>query len=171
MVNSDTTMNRASSEAAPLDTLDHRQFYKPLLSYAQANSASAIYARELSRRLAPRGVLVNSLDSGSIRGTMLDRGRGRAQRLMYRLARPFTKSAAQRAATAALLAASPVVAGISGEHWSRCQITRGIPFLADEFLAKRFWETSEQIVTAIRAARRIEPQATVHIARFSIDKR
>jgi hypothetical protein len=31
--------------------------------------------------------------------------------------------------------------------------------LADEFLIKRFWGTSEQIVTAIRAAYQIAPQA------------
>jgi hypothetical protein len=69
------------------------------------------------------------------------------------------KSAAQRAATAALLAASPLAAGISGEHWSRCRITHGNPLLADEFLIKRFWGTSEQIVAAMRAAHRIAPQA------------
>jgi hypothetical protein len=52
------------------------------------------------------------------------------------------KSTAQRAATAALLAASPVTAAISGEHWSRCQITHGNPLLADEILIKRFWKNS-----------------------------
>ena len=67
------------------------------------------------------------------------------------------KSAAQRAATAALLAASPLVAGISGAHWSKCRIAHGNSLLADEILAKRFWETSEQIVTAIRAADQIAP--------------
>jgi hypothetical protein len=71
------------------------------------------------------------------------------------------KSAAQRAATAALLAASPLAAGISGEHWSRCQITHGNPLLADEILIKRFWETSEQIITAIRATYQIAPQDAI----------
>jgi WW domain-containing oxidoreductase len=156
---SDVSMNGAPTEARTLDNPIGRHFYEPLLSYGEAKSANAIYAKALSRRLAPRGVSVNSWDSGSIRGARLDRHRGRTRRLIYRVARLFMKSAAQRAATAALLAASPLTAGISGEHWSRCQITHGNPLLADEILMKRLWETSEQIVTAIRATHRIAPPA------------
>jgi WW domain-containing oxidoreductase len=115
--------------------------------------------KELSRRLAARGVSVNSWDSGSVRGAGLDRHPGWTRRQIYRVARLFIKSAAQRAATAALLAASPLAAGISGEHWSRCQITHSDPLLADEILIKRFWETSEQIFTAIRATYQIAPRA------------
>ena len=115
--------------------------------------------KELSRRLAARGVSVNSWDSGSVRGAGLDRHPGRTRRQIYRVARLFIKSAAQRAATAVLLAASPLAAGISGEHWSRCQITHANPLLADEILIKRFWETSEQIFTAFRATNQIAPRA------------
>jgi WW domain-containing oxidoreductase len=156
---SDVSMNDALTEARTLDNPIDRHFYEPLLWYGEAKSTNAIYAKELSRRLAPRGVSVNSWDSGFIRGARLDRHRGRTRRLIYRVARPFMKSAAQRAATAALLAASPLTAGISGEHWSRCQITHGNSLLADEILMKRLWETSEQIVTAIRATHRIAPPA------------
>jgi WW domain-containing oxidoreductase len=156
---SDVSMNHAPTKAITLHNPIHRHFYERLLSYERAESANAICAKELSRRLAPRGVSVNSWDSGSIRGARLDRHQGIARRLIYRVARLFMKSAAQRAATAALLAASPLAAGLSGEHWSRCQITHGNPLLADEVLIKRFWETSEQIVTAIRATYQIAPQA------------
>jgi WW domain-containing oxidoreductase len=159
LASSDVSMNHAPTEAITLHYPIDRHFHERLLSCGQAKSANAIYAKELSRRLAPRGVAVNSCDSGSIRGARLDRHQGRARRLIYRVARLFMKSAAQRAATAALLAASPLAAGISGEHWSRCQITHGNPHLADEILIKRFWETSEQIVTAIRATYQIAPQA------------
>jgi WW domain-containing oxidoreductase len=162
MVSSDAAVNRAPTEAVTLDNLDDQRVYEPLVTYAQAKSANAIYAKELSRRLAPRGVSVNSWDAGSIGVARLDQHRGWAQRLVYPAARLFMKSAAQRAATAALLAASPLVAGISGEYWSNCQITRANPLLADEVLAKRFWETSEQIVTAIRAAHQIAPQAAAN---------
>jgi WW domain-containing oxidoreductase len=160
MASSDATMNHAPTEAGTPGNLDDRHVYEPLMSYGQAKSANAIYAKALSRRLAPRGVSVNSWDSQSIGGAMLNQ-QSWAQRLIYPLARLFMRSAAQRAATAALLAASPLVAGISGEYWSNCRITHGNPLLADEILAKRFWETSEQTVTAIRAAGQIasEPAA------------
>jgi len=166
LASSDVSMNYAPTEAITLHNPIDRHFYERLLSYGQAESANAIYAKELSRRLAPRGVSVNSWDSGSIRGARLDRHPGIARRLIYRVARLFLKSAAQRAATAALLAASPLAAGISGEHWSRCQITHGNPLLDDEILIKRFWETSEQIVTAIRATYPLAPQAVARNGRL-----
>jgi WW domain-containing oxidoreductase len=124
---------------------------------AAATSANAIYAKELSRRLAPRGVSVNSWDSGSTGCAGLDGQRGWMRRLFHPVARVFMKSAAQRAATAALLAASPLAAGMSGAYWSNCRIVDGNPLQADEILGKRFWETSEQIVSAIRATRQIAP--------------
>jgi WW domain-containing oxidoreductase len=159
LASNDVSMNHALTEVITLDNPIDRYFYERLLSYGQAESAGAIYAKELSRRLAPRGVSVNSWDSGSVRGAGLDRYPGRTRRHIYRVARLFIKSAAQRAATAALLAASPLAAGISGEHWSRCQISHGSPLLADEILIKWFWEISEQIFTAIRATYQIAPRA------------
>jgi WW domain-containing oxidoreductase len=158
MASSDATMNHAPTGAVTLGKLDARYVYEPLVSHGQAKSANAIYAKALSRRLASRGVSVNSWDSGSTRGARLNKRQGWAQRLVYPIARSFMRSAAQRAATAALLAASPLAAGISGEHWSNCQITHGNPLLADEILAKRFWDISEQTLTAIRAAHQVAPQ-------------
>jgi WW domain-containing oxidoreductase len=154
MVSSDVTAKHMPAEAM-LDVLAGRHLYEPLVSYGQASSTHAIYAKELSRRLASRGVSVNSLDSGSRRDAWLNEPRSWTKRLLHPVVRLFTKSAAQRAATVALLAASPQVAGLSGEHWSNCRITQGNPCLADEILAKRLWETSEQIVSALRAANRI----------------
>jgi WW domain-containing oxidoreductase len=160
MVCGDVIVNRAPVDEAARDDLGSRHFYEPLVSSGRAKSAHAIYAKELSRRLAARGVLVNSFEAGIIRAAGF-KDAGWARRMMAAIARLFTKSAAQRAATAALLAASPQVAGISGEYWSNCQITQGNPHLADEVFAKRLWETSEQIVFAIRAADRIAFRAEV----------
>jgi WW domain-containing oxidoreductase len=154
----DVSMNRLPTESASLDDLDGRHVHEPLVPYGRAGSPNAIYAKELARRLAPRGVSVNAWGPPSARGAKLNggwsqgRAQIRAQRVLYPFARLFMKSAAQRAATAALLAASPLVAGISGEYWSNCRITHGNPRLADEVLAKRLWDTSEQIVAAIGAA-------------------
>jgi hypothetical protein len=64
------------------------------------------------------------------------------------------KSVGQRAATAALLAASPSVNGITGEYWSDCQVAEGNPLLNDGELAKRLWQVSMQIVQRITNATR-----------------
>ena len=157
MMSSEVSMNHSPTQPATLDNLDDRHVYDPLASYGQARSADAIYAKELSRRLAPRGVSVNSWQATA--GARLTRYQNWARRLVHPVARLFMKSAAQSAATAALLAASPLVGGISGEYWSNCRITRGDPLLDDEVLAKRFWDASEQIAAAIRAAHQVAPQA------------
>jgi WW domain-containing oxidoreductase len=66
----------------------------------------------------------------------------------------FMKSVGQRAATAALLAASPSVTGITGEYWSDCQVAEGNPLLNDSELAQRLWQVSMQIVQRIANATR-----------------
>jgi WW domain-containing oxidoreductase len=169
MVCSDVNANHAPAEEAARDDLGSRHFYEPLVSGGRAKSARAIYAKELSRRLAPRGVSVNSFDAGFIRAAGLEEDAGWTRRLIGLVARLFTKSAAQRAATAALLAASPQVAGISGENWSNCQITHTNPLLTDDNVGCRLWDTSEQIVFAIRAANRIRVQAAVQ-GRAAVDR-
>jgi hypothetical protein len=75
------------------------------------------------------------------------------------VAKLFMRNAQRGAATQALLAASPRVAGITGEYWADCQIAAGNPLLTDDGLALRLWEVSERIVagrsataTALQAA-------------------
>jgi hypothetical protein len=50
----------------------------------------------------------------------------------------------------ALLAASPLVSGVTGGYWSNCRIARGSPHLEDAELAARLWRVSEDIVAAHR---------------------
>ncbi len=173
MVCGDVIANRAPADEAARGDLGSRHVYEPLVSGGRAKSAHAIYAKELSRRLAARGVLVNLFDAGIIRAAGLDEDAGWTRRmiaLIALIARPFTKSAAERAATAALLAASPQVAGISGENWSNCRISPADPLLTDEIVAKRLWDMSEQIVFAIRAANRIGLQGAAQ-ERAAADRR
>jgi WW domain-containing oxidoreductase len=82
----------------------------------------ALYARELARRLASRNISVNSSYPGATSCIALNTRVARAPRLLQPIARLLMKSAAQAAATPVLLAASPRVAGITGEYWSDCQI-------------------------------------------------
>src|SRR5260370_7847873 len=123
MVCRDVTVNHAPADGGTRDDLGSRHFYEPLMSNGQAKSPNAICAKELSRRLAPRGVSVNSFDSGSVRDAGLNEHRRWTRRLIDSVARLFRKSAAHRAATAALLAPSPHAPGISSEHCAQSQIT------------------------------------------------
>jgi WW domain-containing oxidoreductase len=136
MVSSRASVAQAPAEGIMFDNLDGSRFYDPCAFYAQSKLANALYAKELSRRLAPRGIAANSVDPGAAR-TRIRKG------LFSRL---FAKSAAQAAATQALLAASPEAAGISGEYWANCKISQGNALLQDSALARRLWDVSQDLL-------------------------
>jgi len=147
IVSSSAAFNQAPPEGIMFDNLDGRRFYKPLTFYGQSKLANALFAKELSRRLNSRGIAVNSLHPGAVRGTGLNRHLTLPLKIVLSAARWFMKSAARGAATAALLAANPGVRGISGEFWAKCRIAKGNPLLEDIGLARRLWEVSQDIVT------------------------
>jgi WW domain-containing oxidoreductase len=136
MVSGGASISQAPSEGIMFGNLDGRQFYDPSVFYAQSKLANALYAKELSRRLAARGIAANSADPGSAR-TAIRKGF---------FARLFAKTAAQAAATQALLAASPEASGITGEYWSNCKISKGNALLQDAVLAERLWDVSQDIL-------------------------
>ncbi len=147
IVSSSAGITQAPPEGIMFDNLDGSRFYKPLTFYGQSKLANALFAKELSRRLNSRGIAVNSLHPGAVRGTGLNRHLTLPLKIVQSAARWFMKSAARGAATAALLAANPGVRGISGEFWAKCRIAKGNPLLEDIGLARRLWEVSQDIVT------------------------
>jgi len=146
VVSSSASIKQAPAEGIMFDNLDGRRFYKPFAFYGQSKLANALFAKELSRRLSPRGIAVNSLHPGATRGTGLNKNAGPAMNVALAAARLFMRSAPRGAATQALLAANPSVSGVTGEFWSNCQIAKGNPLLEDAGLAKRLWEVSHDIV-------------------------
>jgi WW domain-containing oxidoreductase len=143
---------QAPPEGILFDNLDGHQFYDPMTFFGQSKFALALYAKELSRRLRRRVIAVNSLHPGAAKGASLRKDLLRPWRVVRSTVQQFIKSAGQRAATGTLLAASPCVAGITGEYWSDCQVAKGNPLLSDRELAKRLWQVSVQIITRIKNA-------------------
>ena len=154
IVSGNASVMQAPPEGIMFDNLDGHRFYDPMTFYGQAKLAVALYAKELSRRLRRRAIAVNSLHPGATKGAGLRKDLFRPLRVVRSTVQHFMKSAGQRAATAALLAASPSVAGITGEYWSDCQIAVGNPLLNDIELGKRLWQVSMQIVQRIINATR-----------------
>ncbi|MDB6083564.1 MAG: hypothetical protein JWN43_1445 [Gammaproteobacteria bacterium] len=148
VVSSNASIHQAPTEGILFDNLDGRRFYRPFVFYGQSKFATALYAKELSRRLRNRGIAVNSLHPGATKGTRLNQHLRQPLAMIQAVAKIFMRNAQRGAATQALLAASPRVAGISGEYWSDCRISDGHPLLNDTDLAKRLWEVSERIVGA-----------------------
>jgi WW domain-containing oxidoreductase len=146
IVSSSASIHQAPAEGIMFDNLDGRRFYKPSLFYAQSKLANALFAKELSHRLAARGIVVNSLHPGAARGTGFNKNASWTLRAAQSAASWFLKSAPRGAATQTLLSANPSVAGISGEYWADCQIAAGNALLNDRALAEHLWRVSSEIV-------------------------
>jgi WW domain-containing oxidoreductase len=161
IVSSSASVVQAPAEGIMFDNLDGHRFYDPMTFYGQSKFAVAMYAKELSRRLRRRAIAVNSLHPGAAKWTGLRKDVLLPLRVVRATVQQFMKSAGQRAATGVLLAASPCVAGITGEYWSDCQVAEGNPLLNDSELAKRLWQVSMQIVRRITNATRTDAGCSV----------
>jgi WW domain-containing oxidoreductase len=159
IASNDASMTEASGDNALLENLSDDRIPELYAIHGQATLATALFAKELSRRLEGRGVMVNAFHSGTADNRNPNEARHAAHRMIQSLLRPFTKSPAQRAATPTLLAASPLVAGITGEYWSNCQISRGNPQFLDAGLAKRLWEVSAQFAAMASAQHGLRQRA------------
>jgi NAD(P)-dependent dehydrogenase (short-subunit alcohol dehydrogenase family) len=146
--------------AVRFDDLDFtKEPYDPWLAYAQSKTANILFAVEAARRWAPDKVTVNALNPGRIRDTGLGR---------HLTAPPVSfdpsgkagvseKNIPQGAATSVLLAASPLVEGVTGKYFEDCQeavpftpgVRRGVAgYALDPASARRLWDVSVQLTGA-----------------------
>jgi WW domain-containing oxidoreductase len=146
MVSSSASVEQAPKEGIMFDNLDGHLFYKPFAFYGQSKLATALFAKELSRRLSDRDIAVNSLHPGAVGGTSLQRSLGFPLNLIIPLASLFMKSIPQGAATQVFLAASPLANAVTGEYWANCKVAKGSKYLANPQMARRLWTVSEEIV-------------------------
>ena len=136
----------APADGIMFDNLAGQRFYEPGAFYAQSKFANALYAMELARRLRARGIAVNAVEPGAVRGTRIHRHIPALGRVLRKLAAPFIRSAAQGAATIAYLIGNPATLGVTGEYWRECHRDDGHPLLANLELASRLWQRSQEIL-------------------------
>ncbi|GHJ47631.1 oxidoreductase [Catellatospora sp. TT07R-123] len=133
---------------------EHRP-YDPWAAYSQSKTANILFAVEAARRWAPDRIAVNALNPGRITGTGLSRHIGDISRSPASFDPASTdvswKDAAQGAATSVLLAASPLVEGVTGRYFEDCAeaaphrpgVRRGVAAYAlDPDHAARLWQLS-----------------------------
>lgn len=123
--------------------------YDPWLAYGQSKTANILFAVGAAQRWADDGIVANALMPGAI-ATNLQRHVGGT-----RTPPEQRKTPEQGAATSVLLAASPLVEGVTGRYFEDCNevpvVTtrdRGIGVVAfyalDADNAERLWEVSER---------------------------
>jgi retinol dehydrogenase 12 len=115
-----------------------------ILVYGTSKLCNIWFAREAARRLAARGVTSNSLHPGAV-ATSFGASGSLVMRVGTRLARPLLLTAEQGARTSIYLASSPEVAGVTGEYFARCKVTKPSRQARDDDSARRLWELSQQL--------------------------
>ncbi|WP_425145534.1 SDR family NAD(P)-dependent oxidoreductase [Deinococcus sp.] len=138
-----------------------RRPYDPFLAYGQSKTANILFAVEASKRWADLGITVNALMPGAIRTAGVAKLQISAEQMAQLEATGtdenarFWKSPEQGAATSVLLAASPLLAGISGRYFEDGNeaeahvpgIQRGVTAYAlDPEAAKRLWNVSLRLL-------------------------
>jgi NAD(P)-dependent dehydrogenase (short-subunit alcohol dehydrogenase family) len=88
--------------------------YDPLLAYAQSKTACILLSVAIAQRWSGAGITSNALHPGAIATNLQQHTGG------LRTPEPYRKTAAQGAATAVLLAASPLLQGVSGRYFEDC---------------------------------------------------
>jgi NAD(P)-dependent dehydrogenase (short-subunit alcohol dehydrogenase family) len=135
-----------------------RRAYDPFSAYGQSKTANVLFAVEAASRWAGDGITANALMPGGIR-TNLQRYVDEAELAALRAAAGADdsswKTPRQGAATSVLLAASPLVEGVTGRYFEdvneaevdRLSARNGVASYAlDPESAARLWKVSEELI-------------------------
>jgi NAD(P)-dependent dehydrogenase (short-subunit alcohol dehydrogenase family) len=133
-----------------------RRPYDPWLAYGQSKTANVLFAVEAAKRWAPDGIVANALMPGGIRSGLQ---RYQLANITPEIQAVFDcypwKTVEQGAATSVLLAASPLVAGVTGRYFEDCaqaavttdpDAENGVrPHALDPADAARLWDVSRSM--------------------------
>jgi NAD(P)-dependent dehydrogenase (short-subunit alcohol dehydrogenase family) len=140
-----------------LGTLDFEDLgfarrYSIMRAYARSKLANVLFAAELARRLAGRGVTSNSLHPGSVATNIWAGAPLWARPIIALLFRPSFISAEQGARGIVQLAASPELEGVTGQYFEKGRPVSPAPLARDEASARRLWQESARLVGLERTA-------------------
>jgi NAD(P)-dependent dehydrogenase (short-subunit alcohol dehydrogenase family) len=130
-----------------------RREYDPWLAYGQSKTANVLFAVEATKRWAGDGITANALTPGGIRTNLQ---RHQETNAFAELTKTFPwKTPEQGASTSVLLAASPLLEGISGRYFEDCNEALPNPgtpgsgvaaHALDPEAATRLWEASLELL-------------------------
>ncbi|CAN7032121.1 hypothetical protein BRARA_H01144 [Brassica rapa] len=135
-------------EGVRFDKINDTSSYSSISAYGQSKLCNVLHANELARQLKEDGVniTVNSLHPGAIMTSLWRHFNSYLAGAVSALASYFIKTIPQGAATTCYLALSPQVAGVTGEYFRNCNITKPSSFGQDSELAKKIWDFSTKLI-------------------------
>ncbi|KAM8954620.1 WW domain-containing oxidoreductase isoform 5-T6 [Lycaon pictus] len=119
--------------------------YWAMLAYNRSKLCNILFSNELHRRLSPRGVTSNAVHPGNMMYSSIHRNWW-VYTLLFTLARPFTKSMQQGAATTVYCAAAPELEGLGGMYFNNCCRCMPSAEAQSEETARALWALSERLI-------------------------
>jgi NAD(P)-dependent dehydrogenase (short-subunit alcohol dehydrogenase family) len=126
------------------DDLQMKEGYSGFSMYGRTKLMNILFTRELARRLAGSGVTANCLHPGFV-NTRFANESGGLTSFVVRAAKYFALTPQEGAKTIIYLAASPEVAGVTGQYFYQCQPVTPTEEAQNDAHARRLWEISAQL--------------------------
>jgi NAD(P)-dependent dehydrogenase (short-subunit alcohol dehydrogenase family) len=152
VVLSSTAHHYAPKGGIQFDNLSGEKGYRPWMAYGQSKFANLLFAKELARRFSGTSRTANAVHPGVIH-TNLGRNMRMASwvsAVVYGIGGALAlKSIPEGAATECYVAVHPLAARSSGLYFSSCNPKKPRSDAEDPGLARRLWDTSEEIVAGL----------------------
>ena len=126
-----------------------RDRYTELRAYGQAKLCCVMFAKALDARWKDRGVRAYSLHPGDLVATSIDKDSW-SLKMAFLLARPFSPSPAQAAATSVLVATSPDLTDRGGAYFTDLEERPPAKASLDVATQDRLWAVTERWLAAGR---------------------
>uniref|UniRef100_A0A914UX67 WW domain-containing oxidoreductase n=1 Tax=Plectus sambesii TaxID=2011161 RepID=A0A914UX67_9BILA len=123
----------------------HAKDYWFMDAYGTSKLCNLLYALALNRRIIGDRVVVNAVHPGNMVVTNLAR-RSCALRCLFQLARPFTKTMQQAAASVVLAAAAVDFATVGGQYINNCWFSKPSPICFDLSAQEKLWTLTEALL-------------------------
>jgi NAD(P)-dependent dehydrogenase (short-subunit alcohol dehydrogenase family) len=125
--------------------LQGERSYNMYVAYNNSKLANMLYTYELARRLDGFGITTNAVHPGMVATDFAREYTGFIGFMAQKGWRPFMKTPKQGAATSVYLASSPEMEGVTGKYFANSREKKSSRTSRNEALARRLWETSEQL--------------------------
>lgn len=119
-----------------------------MVQYNNGKLCNVLFAHELGRRLASKGISVFAVHPGNMVSTDLSRHFW-LYRLLFAIVRPFTKSLQQAASTTIYCATAPELTGLTGIYFNNCFMCEPSKRSQSVELASELWTLSEKMIKCI----------------------
>jgi retinol dehydrogenase-14 len=128
------------------DDLGLERGYAIMKAYQRSKLCNVLFANELARRAAGKGVTSNSLHPGAVATNIWSGAPGWAKPIIWLWFRPFFISPEQGGRYIVELVAGSDLDGVTGRYFEEGNRVRPSPAAEDPELAARLWQTSSRLV-------------------------